>query len=202
MIWNIPNTLSLARLLVFLPVLWALAIHDQPARLGALLMAALLTDAADGFIARSRNQVTALGAKLDSMADAAILVSAIAWLLMLRPEVAAGRPGFVLALSVGMWAAAIAIGWIRFRRFANLHLYSHKVTAVIGGVFLVVSFMSGFQAWLFYAAAGASTISSAESIILLLTRDRVDEHMGSLFKSVPRLACSTLRRPPRSRERA
>ncbi len=202
MIWNIPNTLSLARLLVFLPVLWTLAIHGQSTSLGALLIAALLTDAADGFIARSRNQVTAVGAKLDSTADAALLASAVIWLLMLRPEVAAGRPGFVLALSIGMWAAAIAIGWIRFRRFANLHLYSHKVTAVIGGAFLVVSFISGFHAWLFYIAAGASTISSAESIVLLLTRDRVDEHMGSLFKSAAGHTRSSLRRPTHSGERA
>lgn len=200
MIWNIPNSLSLARLFLFLPVLWVLAVSGKPVWLGAVLLVALLTDVADGCLARALNQVTALGAKLDSIADAGLLVSSISWLVILRPEVLLGRTGFVLAVSVAAWTAAIAIGWVRFRRFANLHLYSHKAAAVIGGAFLVVSFMSGFQPWIFHVAAGASIIASVESIILLLTRDHVDEHMGSLLKSAHRRAPSSLERPAPSGE--
>ncbi len=182
MIWNTPNVLSLARLMLFLPVLWALAILHEPHWLGAVLMLALATDALDGYLARAWDQVTAVGAKLDSVADAGIVASAIIWLLMLRPEVLLGRTAVVLVISVGLWLTALAVGWIRFRRFANLHLYSHKITAAVGGVFLVVSFLSGFHPWLFYLAAGASATASLEAIILLATRDSVDEHMGTVFR--------------------
>lgn len=193
MIWNIPNILSLARLVLFLPLLWVLAILGQPTWLGAVLILALLTDAADGWLARALDQVTALGARLDSIADNILLPSAVAWLLMLRPEVLAARTGLLLALSVGLWTAAITIGWVRFRRFANLHLYSHKVSAVVGGGFVVVAFLYGFLPWLFYAAAAASCVGSIESITLLLTRHRVDEHMGSIFRRSPGIPSRSLR---------
>jgi len=193
MIWNIPNILSLARLVVFLPFLWMLAIRGQPAWLGAVLIPALLTDAADGWLARALDQVTALGARLDSIADNTLLVSAVAWLAMLRPEVLAGRAGTMLTLSVGLWAAAITIGWIRFRRFANLHLYSHKISAGVGGAFLVVAFLYGFVPWLFYMAATASCLASVESITLLLKRDRVNEHMGSIFRRPSRTPSPSFR---------
>jgi CDP-diacylglycerol--glycerol-3-phosphate 3-phosphatidyltransferase len=181
MIYTIPNILSLARLLVFLPILWLLALHGQPVWLGVVLAGALFTDVLDGRLARRLNQVTALGSRLDSIADNTLLVSAVVWLLMLRPEVIHGRHGMVLALSVALWAASIIIGWVRFHRFANLHLYSDKTAAVIGGIFLVASFMFGFHSWMFYLAAGMSALANIEGIVLLITRDEVDEHMGSIF---------------------
>ena len=186
MIWNLPNILSLSRLAVFLPVLWLLACYQQPQWLGAVLIAALATDACDGFLARRLNQVTALGARLDSIADNSLIVSAIVWLLWLRPEVIQNRYGVLLTTAVALWALTVAIGWIRFHRFANLHLYSDKIAAVIGGVFLVVSFLNGFIAWLFYLATGTAILASLEGAVLLLTRNRVNEHMGSIFRPVER----------------
>ncbi len=181
MICTIPNVLSLARLLIFLPILWLLAIYGQLVWLGAVLAGALLTDVLDGQLARRLNQVTALGSRLDSIADNTLLVSAVVWLLMLRPEVIHGRHGVVLALSVALWAVSIIIGWVRFHRFADLHLYSDKTAAVVGGVFLVTCFMFGFHAWIFYLAAGISALANIEGIVLLITRDEVNEHMGSIF---------------------
>jgi len=178
---NIPNLLSLSRLLFFLPLLWLLALQGLTVILGLVLAVALCTDMLDGHLARRLGQVTALGAKLDSLADNSILLSACIWLLMLRPEVVSGRQGLVFCLSVLLWLALGVVGWLRFRRIANLHLYSDKIAAIIGGVFLVVSFVSGFHPGLFYLAAGMSMVANAEGIVLLLTHDRVDEHMGSIF---------------------
>lgn len=182
MIWNIPNILSLARLVIFLPVLWILALNGQSVWLGVVLVAALATDALDGYCARRFGQVTAIGARLDSVADNSLMLSAVIWLLTLRPEVLHDRNGVILALAVTIWSLAILIGWLRFRRFANLHLYSDKIAAVIGGVFLIFSFISGFHPWLYYLAAGATIVANLEGALLLLTRDHVDEHMGSIFK--------------------
>ena len=181
---TIPNLLSLARLLVFLPILWVLAILGQVELLGGILVLALLTDALDGFLARRLNQVTVLGAKLDSIADNTLILSAIFWLIMLRPEVVHGRFGVILLLSVLLWLAVIAISWVRFRRFANLHLYSDKVAAVIGGVCLVISFLFGFKPLLFYLATGVAALANLEGMALVLMRNQVDEHVGSIFRTV------------------
>jgi len=181
MIWNVPNILSLARLVMFLPILWALAVYNEAAWLGVVLIGALATDALDGFWARRFKQVTSIGARLDSIADNCLMLSSVIWLMWLRPEVLHDRNGVMLVSAVVMWATAIAIGWLRFRRFANLHLYSDKIAAIVGGVFLVASFVSGFHQWLYFLAAGTSIVANLEGALLLLSSDRVDEHMGSLF---------------------
>ena len=66
--WNIPNALSLLRILLILPfmVLYLLG-HDNWA-FGVLLLSGL-TDALDGFIARRFHQITDCGKLLDPLSD-------------------------------------------------------------------------------------------------------------------------------------
>lgn len=180
-IWTVPNILSLSRLLICLPVLWLIAIYGQPVWLGILLAVALLTDLLDGNLARRLHQVTALGSRLDSIADSGLLGSGVVWLLMLRPEVAHGRYAVILVLSVALWAVATVIAKVRFQRFANLHLYSGKAATTVGGLFLVDAFLLGFHPWFFYLTAGVCAVANAESTVLLSTRKHVDEHIGSIF---------------------
>ena len=70
-------------------------------RVGALavFLAVALTDALDGYLARSRNEVTALGRLLDPLADKTLLVSAL--LMLTRPGLPELRPQFPLWFTVG-----------------------------------------------------------------------------------------------------
>ncbi len=79
--WITPNTLTSARLLGSL-VLLGLGFSDISLGWLILLMAALImSDAFDGWLARGRGQVTALGAYLDPMADKlfAFVVAVVLW---------------------------------------------------------------------------------------------------------------------------
>jgi cardiolipin synthase len=71
---SIPNLITLARLLSVPLIVWLVLSN---AFLSALVVFALagLSDAADGFIAKRWDQRSALGAKLDPVADKAMLVS-------------------------------------------------------------------------------------------------------------------------------
>jgi cardiolipin synthase len=96
---NVPNLISLVRALLVAPFLWAL----QRGELGiALVVIAVagLTDALDGFVARSFGQQSRLGAYLDPIADKLLLVSA--YVALAVPDL---HPG----LLVPMWVAILVL---------------------------------------------------------------------------------------------
>ena len=73
-ILNIPNTLTIARI-VLIPVLITAVIYDQYRYALYLFVIAALTDMLDGLFARLTNQKTPLGTFLDPLADKFLLVS-------------------------------------------------------------------------------------------------------------------------------
>ena len=71
---NLPNLISLARLLSTPVVVW-LMLTDAMALAFSLLFIAAISDAVDGFVAKRFDSETVLGAYLDALADKALLVS-------------------------------------------------------------------------------------------------------------------------------
>ena len=71
---SIPNLITLARIILVPVVVWAIATGQL--RLAFLLfLAAAISDAVDGFLAKRFGMKTELGAYLDPLADKAMLVS-------------------------------------------------------------------------------------------------------------------------------
>ena len=78
-IFNLPNTITLARISV-VPFLFVLLCNPGPfwsVVLAALFVLASITDFVDGFIARRYNLITTLGKFLDPLADKLIVNSAM-----------------------------------------------------------------------------------------------------------------------------
>ncbi len=71
---NIPNTLTLARIVLVPFVVWLIISHEMAAAF-VLFMLAGFSDAADGYLAKRFGWHTELGAYLDPIADKALLVS-------------------------------------------------------------------------------------------------------------------------------
>ena len=71
---NLPNIITLGRLLSVPVAIW-LVLDDELAAAFWLFVAAGLSDAVDGFIAKRFDQRSELGALLDPVADKALLVS-------------------------------------------------------------------------------------------------------------------------------
>ena len=75
-IWNVPNVLSMLRLVLVPVFLVLIVLGDYVAALIVLIVASL-TDLLDGFIARHFNQVTRLGQLLDPAADRLYIFAAL-----------------------------------------------------------------------------------------------------------------------------
>lgn len=181
-VWTLPNILSLCRL-SGIPLLWVFAFQGRPEWVGVGMAILLLTDFLDGLLARSMNQVTELGAKLDSLADNLLAPSAFIWLLMLCPEILKGNNPVVFIAAAGTNLTMQFVAYLKFKRYPpNLHLYSAKASAVVTTVFILVALLSGFSSALFYLAAGLYTYSNIEGILLVLIRSEVHENIGSIFR--------------------
>ena len=75
---NLPNRLTIARLILVVPFVWALSVNwswSNPIAL-VLFLIASLTDYADGYIARRFGLVTVFGQLMDPLVDKIMTVSA------------------------------------------------------------------------------------------------------------------------------
>lgn len=176
---TLPNQLTAVRFLS-VPVLWLCAFLGRPVCIGVGLLIGFLTDALDGPVARKLNQVSEFGSKFDSLADNTLQLSTAVWIWMLKPEIL--RENHALSLiALGVYVASLAVGLVKFGRFANLHLYLSKAGGFFLYLFVVHAFLSGrYDQRLFYLAAGAFILSSTETLALQLIRQEVDEHLGSI----------------------
>ena len=150
--------------LVLIAVMWPLALAGEGLVLGIGLIAAALTDALDGFLARRSGSASGRGARLDALADTALMLSVAAWLAMLHPEVVRGL-GVPLLAAAGLYAASVAASWTAFRRLVDPRQLSAKATGGLLYLFALVTLLTGvFVPALLAAALVALAASSAETI--------------------------------------
>jgi cardiolipin synthase (CMP-forming) len=176
----LPTALTVARI-ALLPALWLLAARAETFWLGVGVAVAASTDVVDGALARALGATSSLGSRLDSIADHLLIASVAVWIAWLRPEFVAEQLP-LLALWAAVGAAALAVGWLRFRRFGDLHLYSAKVAGTLGFLFAIgLLLFDSYSPALFYLVIAACLAASVETLLVFLTRAAVDEHIGSIF---------------------
>lgn len=73
--WNVPNTLTVARMGMGIVVFWLISMEWHAAALG-LFVAAAISDALDGYLARLLDQDTPLGRQLDPLIDKVLICGA------------------------------------------------------------------------------------------------------------------------------
>lgn len=179
---SLPNVVTGLRLAA-VPVLWLFAFAGREGVVGAGLVLAWVTDALDGLLARRLRAFSRWGSRFDSVTDTLLFVSTLAWVALLRP-------GFVRehALLLGLWlalgAAAYLVGWIRFRRVADLHLYSAKAANFAGLLFAAwLLGVGSYPAPVFYVVYGICVLAALEMLAAVARLERVDEHIVSVFRS-------------------
>lgn len=176
--WTVPNLLSLTRL-VLVPLLWVFALADLPKAVGGGLVIAAVTDVLDGQLARRLGQTSSFGSKLDAIADVLVNFSSVGWLLVLRPEVVRDHPYFIgVLMTTGVFS--LVLGWVRFGRVADFHLNSGRAAGIVGYAFLIDLFLvDRYTQPLFYALMVLAWIVAIEALLLLFTRDSLDERVPS-----------------------
>jgi phosphatidylglycerophosphate synthase len=177
---TLPNQITATRL-ALVPVLWVLAVFNRPVWLGVGVAVAGATDVLDGWLSRRLHQTSEFGSRLDSVADHLLATSVTLWLVLLRPFFFREQ-----RWPLTLWAAfalfVLAVCWVRFRRFVDLHLYSAKAAVFLAFCFaiplLVLGRYSRIQFWI---TIGVCTLAAAEALVVVLMHDEVDEGMGSVL---------------------
>lgn len=162
---NLPNALSAARIAA-VPVLVALAWLGRETAFTWVLVPALLTDIADGLIARVFRLQSKLGALLDSTADTLLMLAACYGVWRLHPEVLQ-QHGLEIAVALGAWLLEDVAALVRYRRLSSFHTYLSKVAANVLGLFIGVLFVFGHEPWLLRVAVAVSVLASLEELVLL-----------------------------------
>jgi CDP-diacylglycerol--glycerol-3-phosphate 3-phosphatidyltransferase len=81
--WNVPNTLTMSRLLLAVVVFALISYQHYPSALVVFSLAAL-TDALDGYVARLLDQATPIGRQLDPLIDKVIVAGTYIYLLTIK----------------------------------------------------------------------------------------------------------------------
>jgi len=180
MLKTIPNQMTTARL-ILIPIMWVLAWFKFPAYIGIGIFISFITDVLDGHIARWLNQVSEFGSKFDSFADNILLPSTLVWLWIFQPSIYIENP-LICVIAITLYFVALLLGIIKFKRFANLHLYSSKAASVAMYLFASHSLIvEEYNRPFFYITAVMFLVSCIDNLTLQLICDKVDEHMGSVL---------------------
>lgn len=165
MLRHLPNLLSTARILAALAMV-GLALEGQARLYTWLLVPALLSDIADGLIARAFKVESRLGAKLDSLGDALLTVAVFVGVWRLHPELIREH-GLALSVFLGAGLLEYVLSVLRYGRLSSFHTWSSKAAGFLLVVFVAVLFLHGFVPCLFYLAIGVAVLSNLEEYALL-----------------------------------
>jgi len=178
---NIPNVLSMARIAAVPLLLW-LAWRDLHTPFLITLALTLFTDALDGFLARKLNQVTELGARLDSWGDLSIYTTVPLGCWWLWPELILRELNFVITVAIAFPLPIIA-ALIKFHTIASYHTWAVKLTAVVMAFGVLLMFTTG-AAWLFQLGAILLVIAAVEEIAITLLLDERHNNVRTIWHAI------------------
>lgn len=178
-ILNLPNLLSLYRLLVF-PLILYFAFSDNEYWFIVFICISLVSDILDGNIARIYDLQTEFGAALDNLGDICTYIAAFIGIFLFKwAEI---EPhAWILYLFLIMLVVSYVVAFIRFGKIPGLHLYMSVASGYLQGVFLFILFAIGFYPWMYYLAIGWGVIAYIEKTIVLFLLDDIKIGVKGLY---------------------
>jgi phosphatidylglycerophosphate synthase len=140
-----------------------------------LLTAGLATDALDGFLARRLNAFTDFGRKLDSAADYLTMVTGIAGIAILWPEIMRRELPWVVA-GLAAFFMVVVYGFVRLGRAPCYHTWASKL-GVVACAFSLIPLLAEWTAVPFHAAISFQIVAGVEEMIIAVL---VPSHTGEM----------------------
>jgi cardiolipin synthase (CMP-forming) len=182
--WNVPNILSAYRLASF-PFLLVFCFLKYEKLFATLLCINLVTDIADGYIARKFKLETPEGAVLDSMADLGSYILALCGVLIFHHYIWADS--IWLKLFLALYILSTIVPFIKYGRpVAGLHLWSAKVAGYVQGVFFFTLFAYKFIQPLFIGAMFIGYYSLIEGLFINMHAKEAQLNAKSIFHYLKR----------------
>jgi len=125
---NIPNLITLGRILLVPVIIWAIT-SGQMAAAFVLFVIAGVSDAVDGFLAKRFHMQSEMGALLDPLADKALLVS-----IYVALGISADLPRWLVILVVSrdvIIIGAVIVSWLLDRPVPMKPLMISKINTVV-----------------------------------------------------------------------
>ena len=165
-----------------MPVLLVLAWNGSASAFLVLFVCALLTDLADGYLARKLRQESELGARLDSWGDFALYMATPICAWWLWPELIVREAPFVTAV-VASFTLPILAGLVRYHRLTSYHTWGAKLSAVLMGISTFLLFAGG-PAWPFRFSTAVLVITQIEEISITVVLSEWRSNVPSLWHAL------------------
>lgn len=169
-----PNVVTGARI-ALMPAVLAAAVAGSKPGFVVLIAASLATDALDGYLARRLDAFSDFGRKLDSAADYLTMLTGIAGIALLWPEMVRREAPWIIA---GLTAFFVVVvhGWMRLGRSPCYHTWGAKLGAAACALSLI-PLLRGGPAWPFHSVIVFQILVGCEEMLIAFL---VPEHVGEM----------------------
>lgn len=178
---TVPNALCVVRLIGSL-ALFPIAMHEKPSSFLLTYLALAATDWVDGRIARSLNQRSRIGAKLDSLSDAAMFAALLFGVFWLFGNTLSGDYPLILA-AVGSYMVSCLLTLVKFGRLPSYHTRAAKVSWFLTSVAVVALFLQ-WSLWPLRVAALLVTLANCEAILITAVMTEIQDDVPTLWHAV------------------
>lgn len=176
---NVPNILSLYRLIVF-PLILFFALTERESLFVVFLVISLISDILDGNLARILNVRTKFGAALDNLADIGTYILALLGLFIFKWFEIKPYAWFLYIFLI-VFILSYIVAFYRFGKIPGLHLYGAVIAGYIQGIFFFILFVWGFFEWMYFIAIGWGIVAYIEKIIVLMKLDAIKFDVKGLY---------------------
>jgi phosphatidylglycerophosphate synthase len=143
--WLTPPNLVTCLRIIGSPGMVLLALMGERFGFGVLAVALVITEWLDGFLARGLHAESALGARLDTVADSLFCLSLLVALVVFEPALIAHEAYWIVAATLSYLCSCLA-SLIKFRCLPSYHTWAAKGVWIIMAAG-VVSLLAEWSAW-------------------------------------------------------
>ncbi|MBX7168001.1 MAG: CDP-alcohol phosphatidyltransferase family protein [Pirellulales bacterium] len=181
--WTVPNVLSAIRL-AGAPVVVGLALAGGGPYLLPLIVVLLVTDWIDGKLAIALRQQTALGARLDSLADVTFYASVLFALVYLQTDLVLGEAAWIVPAAIG-YAVSCVAGLVKFGRIPTYHTRGAKIGWLLASLAILLVFAAG-AAWPLRVAGVWTLLVNLEALAITLVLPEAAVDVPSVLQALAR----------------
>jgi phosphatidylglycerophosphate synthase len=175
------NLLTASRV-VTVPLMLLTAWLQRSGWFALLLGYALVSDAVDGTIARKMGTASPLGARLDSIADAAVYLTAPIAALALYP-VLREREWITVIVVFVSYVVPIAVGYLKYKRLTAYHTLAARAAGILLGL-AALAFVTLGETWPLRAATAVLVFSAVEEIAITFVLPEWKANLWSFWHAV------------------
>jgi CDP-diacylglycerol--glycerol-3-phosphate 3-phosphatidyltransferase len=180
---NVPNVFSAVRVAGSF-VLLGLALGGYPTGFFWLFILLEFTDWIDGKLAKLLDQETTFGARLDSVADAAMYGAMVLGTCRLKWDLVNAEVAWIVAVGIS-YGLTTGLGLLRFRRVPSYHTRSAKTCWLFVLLALVFVFLiPDWSRWPLRIAAAAVIAANLEATLITLVLREWQANVPSVLHAV------------------